>query len=368
MKKKYLFFILIFFILYEISNAQVYNGYVVKSLNNIIIIDRGEYDGIYLGLRFKVYYHVKGRGQTKTKNDLENYGIAEVIQTFNDLSVLKFITLEKGSTPKASSYISLIDPSLFISSKIPPESKDYQKPEIFKPENIKENFIAKEIFNHSVSMGLVGGYGNFPDAVLNKIEEFLINDIYPYDINLEKSIPLRGGMIFAMKKKINRFSSVRFNYGNLSYNRYLYSYIPDNVYSEVDLPEQYVKNWHFKIKTNIYTFSTDILLGNFKFALNPFNRVSNFRNFNFYTGLGLDYASFNYLTIEKITLHRYNRDDVVNDSVEHTREGYWGFHGLVGISYTFSAIGIYAEGGCILWSKNFIKKSFPLRLGLSFHF
>ena len=368
MKKKYLFYILIFFILYEISDAQVHNGYVVKSLNNIIIIDRGEYDGIFLGLRFKVYHHKKGRGHTKTKDDLENYGIAEVIQTFNDLSVLKFSTLEKGLTPKQGSYVTLIDPALFINSKIPAESKNYQKLKILKTENIKTKSIAKDVFNHSVSMGLVGGYENFPNAVLNKIEEFLINDIYPYGINLEKSTPLRGGMVFTMGKRINRFSSVRLNYGNLSYNRYLSSAIPDNVYSEVNLPEQYVKNWHFKIKTTIYTLSSDIILGNFKFALNPFKEASNIKNFNWYTGLGLDYASFNYLTIETMTLHRYNRDDVVNDSIEHTREGYWGIHGLTGLTYNFSTIGIYAEGGFTLWSKKILKKSYPFRLGLSFHF
>jgi len=199
MTKNIIFLFLILFILCEISYSQVHNGYVVKSMNNLIIIDRGENKGINIGSNFKVYQHLKGKGKTKSKNDLEYFGIAEVIQTFSNLSVLRFTTLEKNIIPETGSYISLISPELL------------DKPKSQIENQIIGSFPAKEIFSNSVSMGFVGGYENFPKTVSNKIEEYLVSEVYPAGIYMDKSLPLRGGFVFSLKRKMNRFSAIRFN-------------------------------------------------------------------------------------------------------------------------------------------------------------
>ena len=375
MKRRYLYFLLLLFCLHNISYTQVHSGYIVKAIDKLFIIDCGRDDGIENGSNFMVYNHLKGKGKTRNKSDLEFFGIAEVTQTFDKLLVLKFKSLNENSKPKERNYISLIplkeeNPVNIsnIAMKAEEERDTVQPLKSSKNIEIKDNFTGRKGLNYSVSIGFVGGLENFPKAISDKIENFLISEIYPFGSSINKSLPIKGGAIFTVERIITRFSSVRLSYGNLKYNRYLTSAIPDILDPSITLPEQYVKDWRFKIRTIINILSFDLLFGNFGKIKDSGEAYSKNRGIVFYGGFGGDYASFNYSTNETIKLHRYERDDVIHDETKHSLSGYWGYHALMGISYFLPALRIYAEGGYTFWNEEMLKNSNPFRIGLSFHF
>ncbi|MCK4966993.1 hypothetical protein KAS50_08170, partial [bacterium] len=218
-------------------------------------------------------------------------------------------------------------------------------------------------YSYSLSVGLVTGYGNFPKSVSRKIEDYLKNEIYTTGGKISTSLPPKGGFSVNVERVVTPFSSLRLGYSTLYYNRYLYSYIDSAPPSE-----DYVKNWRYKIKTFINTASCDVLFGNFGKISRGKYRFLPFQGLVFYGGLGLDYASMNYNTNETITLHRYDRDDVVHDDNSNTLSGYWGIRGIAGMSYYFPAFRMYAEGGYTTWNKDVLKSSYPLKLGVAVHF
>lgn len=375
MKRRYLYFVLILFCLHNISYSQIHSGYIVKSIDKLFIIDCGKNDGIQNGSSFKVYNHLKGKGKSRTKNDFEFFGIAEVTQTFDELSVLKFKSLNGNSKPKERDYVSLIpfkEENPVNVSNIPMKAEKeritVQPSKSIQNIKIEDNFIGKKGLNYSISIGFIGGLENFPRAVSDKIENFLKSEIYPFGSSINKSLPIKGGAVFTAEGIITRFSSVRLSYGNLKYNRYLTSAIPDVLDPSITLPEQYVKDWRFKIRTIINILSFDLLFGNFGKIKDSGKAYSKNKGIVFYGGFGGDYASFDYTTDETIKLHRYKRDDVIHDETKHSLSGYWGYHALMGISYFLPALRIYAEGGYTFWNEEILKNSYPFRIGLSFHF
>lgn len=377
MKKRIIYILLFLLILPKYSFSQIYSCYIVKSLNESFIIDKGANSGIQTGLQFKIYYHIKGKDKSKTKNDITLLGIAEVIQTFDDAAVLIFSQQYNNIKIKDGYYISLIpskkdNPDTFIPTKIEKQTKNkivepIKRKSITKTIKSKDNDICKMDLSNAISIGFVGGFENFPRGVSNKIEDYLRNDIYTYGVIIDKSLPFKGGINASFERYITRFLSIRLNYGNLRYNRFLSSKLPFDLDTST-LPESYVKNWRFKIRTTINAFSLNILTGNFGILKDFSENNSSSKGFIFYGGFGPDYASFNYSTNETITLHRYNRDDVIYDETEHSLNGYWGVHGILGISYIFPALRVYVEGGYLYWNKKTIKNSYPFRLGLAFHF
>lgn len=377
MRKRIIYILLILFILPNISYSQIYSCYIVKSLNKSFIIDKGANSGIQTGLQFKIYHHIKGKNQSKTKNDLALLGIAEVIQTFDDLSVLSLNPLNENVKIKDGYYISLIlskkeNTDIFRTSKVEKQTKSKViNPPKRKPvtESIKlgKNDISKIGLSNAISIGFIGGFENFPRGVSNTIEDYLKSEIYTYGVIIDKSLPFKGGINVSLERYLTGFLSVRINYGNLRYNRYLSSKLPFEL-DPSTLPESYVKSWRFRIRTTINTFSSNIFIGNFGILKEFSENNSGHRGFIFYGGFGHDYASLNYSTDETITLHRYNRDDLIYDETEYSLSGYWGVHGTLGISYIFPALRVYAEGGYLYWNKKSIKNSYPFRLGLAFHF
>ncbi len=373
MKKRIIYILLFLFILPRYSYSQIYSCYIVKSLNESFIIDKGANNGIQTGLKFKIYHHIKGKDKSKTKNDLALLGIAEVIQTFDDVSVLSFNQSNENIKVKDGYYISLI-PSKKEETEvlIPLQTKNKiiepsKRKSITESIKLDENNISKIGLSNAISIGFVGGFENFPKGVSDKFEDYLENEIYTYGVIIDKSLPFKGGVNVSLERFITRFLSVRLNYGNLRYNRYLSSKLPFDL-DPSTLPESYVKNWRFKIRTIINTFSLNIFFGNFGMLEDFTQKNPNHRGLIFYGGFGPDYASFDYSTDETITLHRYNRDDVIYDETEHSLSGYWGVHGILGISYIIPAIRVYAEGGYLYWNKKEMKNSYPFRLGLAFHF
>jgi len=375
MKRRYLYFLLLLFCLHNILYSQIHSGYIVKSIDKLFIIDLGKNDGIQNGSTFMVYNHLKGKGKSRTKDDFKLFGIAEVTQTFDKLSVLKFKSLNENSKPRERNYISLIplkeENSVNISNiplRAEKEGITTQPLKSSQDIKIKDNFTGEKGLNYSISIGFIGGLENFPKAVSDKIENFLKSEIYPFGSSINKSLPFKGGAIFSAERIITKFSSVRLGYGNLQYNRYLTSAIPDIVDPSITLPEQYVKDWRFKIRTIINIVSFDLLFGNFGKIRDSGKAHSENKGIVFYGGFGGDYASFTYSTDETIKLHRYERDDVIHDETKHSLSGYWGYHGLMGISYLLPALRIYAEGGYTFWNEEMLKNSYPFRIGLSFHF
>lgn len=372
MKKFFILFFLFSFSLYDICYSQVYSGYIIKSLKNLFIVDIGKLNGIETDIYFIVYHHKKGKGYSKTKKDFEYFGIAEITQIFDDVSVLKFVSLKTTAPLKEGYYISLIQ-----TKKIPEEETySFPSPKIKEPESktiaTKDILIRKENLKNSVYIGLIGGFDNFPLAVSEKIENYLKTEIYNYNnqdvSSIKKSIFYRGGITFSAERKMNNFLSIRGNYGNIRYNRYLSSMIREDLDPSIILPDEYVKKWQYKIRTNINHLSGDVLIGNFGNIINFIEGFFNYKRFIYYGGFGLDYASFDYDTDETITIHRNNRDDIVNDAIHYSLSGYWGYHGVIGISYFFSALRIYGEYGYSSWNKKFLEKNYPFRAGISFHF
>jgi len=375
MKRRYLYFLLLLFCLHNISYSQIHSGYIVKSIDKLFIIDCGRNDGIQKGSNFMVYHHLKGKGKSLNKNDFEFFGIAEITQTFDNLSVLKFKSLNESSKPKERNYVSLIllkeENSINIYNipmKAEKERITAQPIKSSQDIKIEDNLIGKKGLNYSISIGFIGGLENFPKAVSDKIENFLKSEIYTFGSSINKSLPLKGGAIFSAERIITKFSSVRLSYGNLQYNRYLTSAIPDVLDPSITLPEQYVKDWRFKIRTIVNIISFDLLFGNFGKIKDSDKANSKNKGIVFYGGFGGDYASFDYSTDETIKLHRYERDDVIHDETKHSLSGYWGYHALMGISYFLPALRIYAEGGYTFWDEEMLKNSYPFRIGLSFHF
>jgi len=375
MKRRYLYFLLLLFCLHNISYSQIHSGYIVKSIDKLFIIDCGRNDGIQKGSNFMVYHHLKGKGKSLNKNDFEFFGIAEITQTFDNLSVLKFKSLNESSKPKERNYVSLIllkeENSINIYNipmKAEKERITAQPIKSSQDIKIEDNLIGKKGLNYSISIGFIGGLENFPKAVSDKIENFLKSEIYTFGSSINKSLPLKGGAIFSAERIITKFSSVRLSYGNLQYNRYLTSAIPDVLDPSITLPEQYVKDWRFKIRTIVNIISFDLLFGNFGKIKDSGKANSKNKGIVFYGGFGGDYASFDYSTDETIKLHRYERDDVIHDETKHSLSGYWGYHALMGISYFLPALRIYAEGGYTFWDEEMLKNSYPFRIGLSFHF
>ena len=363
------------FCLHNISYSQIHSGYIVKSIDKLFIIDCGRNDGIQKGSNFMVYHHLKGKGKSLNKNDFEFFGIAEITQTFDNLSVLKFKSLNESSKPKERNYVSLIllkeENSINIYNipmKAEKERITAQPIKSSQDIKIEDNLIGKKGLNYSISIGFIGGLENFPKAVSDKIENFLKSEIYTFGSSINKSLPLKGGAIFSAERIITKFSSVRLSYGNLQYNRYLTSAIPDVLDPSITLPEQYVKDWRFKIRTIVNIISFDLLFGNFGKIKDSDKANSKNKGIVFYGGFGGDYASFDYSTDETIKLHRYERDDVIHDETKHSLSGYWGYHALMGISYFLPALRIYAEGGYTFWDEEMLKNSYPFRIGLSFHF
>jgi len=278
-------------------------------MDKLFIIDCGKNDGIQTGSNFMVYNHLKGKGKSRNKDDFEFFGIAEVTQTFDKLSVLRFKSLNKNSKPRDGYYISLIplkEENLVNTSqkpiKIKKESNTVQTSKRRNNIKIKDNFTGKKGLNYNVSIGFIGGLENFPKAISDKIENYLKSEIYSFGSSINKSLPFKGGIIFTTERIITRFSSIRVSYGNLKYNRYLSSAIPDNLDPSITLPEQYVKNWRFKIRTIINILSYDLLFGNFGKIKDSGKEGSKNKGIIFYIGFGGDYASFNYSTYETIKL------------------------------------------------------------------
>ena len=287
---------------------------------------------------------------------------------------MKFKSLNENSVPEERDYVSLIplkeENPVNISNmpmKAEKERITVQPSKSIQNIKIEDNFTGKKGLNYSISIGFIGGLENFPRAISDKIENFLRSEIYPFGSSINKSLPIKGGAVFTAEGIITRFSSVRLSYGNLKYNRYLTSAIPDVLDPSITLPEQYVKDWRFKIRTIINILSFDLLFGNFG-KIKDYGKAYSKKGIVFYGGFGGDYASFDYTTDETIKLHRYKRDDVIHDETKHSLSGYWGYHALMGISYFLPALRIYAEGGYTFWNEEVLKNSYPFRIGLSFHF
>lgn len=350
--------------------ARIYNGYILKSMSNTFVMDIGTDDGINHNLQYKLYYHKKGKGKAKKKSDIEFVGIVEITQQFPDASVFTF-TLKKDD-PKEGKYFSLIPMPENYSTDQRQVYPERERRAEYQPERIIEREKAlvepaKNDYKYSLSIGGITGYGNFPKAVSQVIEDYLKNDIYTQGGAVYTSLPPKGGFNVSVERLLHPYFSMRAGYGTLYYNRYIKSLIASNI-DPATLPDEYIKNWRYKIKTSINTASCDLLFGNFGQKLYRGYRYKNYRGFVFYGGLGFDYASMNYSTNETITLHRYDRDDVVHDNNTYTLSGYWGIHGLAGLSYYFPAFRMYAEGGYTSWSKEVLKNSYPLKLGISIHF
>lgn len=352
--------------------SQIYSGYVVKSMNNTFVIDIGADDNIPKSAQYKLYHHKKGKGKAKKKNDFAFLGIIEITQIFSDASVITFVSKKGDTYPKEGHYFSLIP--VPETDSIEPDVSSAPmaaKPVIMdRAETIsrkKDIIPARGEYAYSLSVGMVTGYGNFPKAVSKTIEDYLENEIYTQGNAINTSLPPKGGFSVNIERIVSRYTSLRLGYATLYYNRYLNSYIPGSVNPDA-LPDEYVKNWRYKIKTFINTASCDILFGKFGTPLYGKFRFRPHRGFVFYGGLGFDYASMSYNTNETITLHRYDRDDVVHDDNSRTLSGYWGIHGIAGMSYYFPSFRMYAEGGYTSWTKDILKSSYPLKLGVAVHF
>ena len=367
MKKVLKIAILLLLLLPRASLGQELKGYVVKVLENLIVLDLGYEAGLQKDSKFDIIKN--------TNLDLPAAKIS-VSQLYPEISICK-VLMKKENVPlnegdQVILFTSLSDEEIQIptsSAKEELEKTVIVKPFKWKNKKIQELFQGEKKLPFSIILSYIYGYKAITEAVTENVSNYTLKDIYGNKGTSTVSVSSGAGWNFAIRKVLLGKFAVGVDYTRYTANA--------EIVTENELPSGEfeplpgtISKWDFTVNTKIDNFSTSIMFGNYNKISDYFSTQNRKGSFIYHLGVGIDYMTVSG-SIDQIITQKtifYQDYESFNKVEDFKNPGYWGGHISMGVSYFIPVFRIFLEASYIHWGSEEFKGNFPLRTGFEIFF
>ncbi|RKY84684.1 hypothetical protein DRQ09_08290 [candidate division KSB1 bacterium] len=367
MKKLLTALLILMFAIPDKGLAQELKGCILKTIDDLIILDIGSKAGLKKNSKFDVIKN--------TELDLPAAKIT-VNQLEQNLAVCKIlmkkenIPLNEGDQVLLFSSISdekIQIPSLFQKQK--PEKSLIIKPFHWKTNKIRKFLQGKRKHPLSIILSYTYGYKNIAKAISENISMYILSTIYNGEGTSKISVSKGSGWNLAVRKILSDKLSAGLNYTRCTINSHIKTQnkLPSD---EVEPLPGTIASWDFDLNTNVNSFSASLLFGNFHKITDYFFSYVREYSFVYHIGIGINYMNITGSNNQIITKKTefYKDYESFNKVDNFKKTGYWGGNLSIGVSFFIPSFRIFVETSFIKWGKKEFKKNFPFRTGFEIFF
>lgn len=392
MKNRYRFVItFLIFILFINIYPQDFQGYVVKKIGNLVVIDIGSKKGLIENssyiikkteslkiplLNVKIATREFTLGQYSITQLEENFSVGKILRpTEKKFSVgdrisiyfysySDFVSEIKEHPETSAEKTEELKPTV----KIPPAIVKEEKPE----KQVKEVLMPWEKRNPVyLGGGYTFGLKNIPEAVLDGIREFLINEIYSDPPEIETSLKQSSGFGFNAGYYPVSFLSVGFSYSGLRNESSITtaSVHADDVEPSGPFPEDPIKSWEFDVRTNVSILSLSASIGNFKSIIDNYKSNLSENSLVYYFGGGVNYCNLSINFDENYIMYGLNnKEEMIIRSEKFNPGKYTGWFVNAGAGYPLIGGLFFGEFSYHFWDNLKFDKSSQFIIGFKTFF
>jgi len=358
--------------------SQDFQGYIVKKIGNLVVIDIGSKQGLIKNSSYiikkveSLKIPLLGFKIASKEFELGKFDVTQLEEDYSIGRISSRTKKEFSTSDKVSIYF--YSYSDFISEKKEKIKEEKEKIPKEVPEKPKE--IEKKMpWEKRNPMLLGGGYGfgmkSIPQGVMDNLKEFLLDEIYMDKPEISSSVKLSNGFGFTLGYLPFSFLSVEISYFGLNNKSSLISLsgYTEDVEISGPLPVDPIKSWDFEIKTKMSILSVSAAIGNYGKIIENYKYNRELKGLVGYFGGGINYCNLGITYDENYVIYGLNnQENLIYKSEKFSPGNYFGWFGKIGFGYMIYGGIIFTEFKFDQWENLNFDKSFYSFIGFKTYF